>query len=468
LPQPAQPDEQRAAVQLQIKSDLVKVTPGSSESTTVSAKNLGTKVEEFRFDVHGPTWIVVEPAVVSVYPGQEGSGVVQVAPPRIPSSVAGVTPFQITATSAVHRNVSSSVACRADVAPYFDLAAELVPTSSTGRRMTRHRVNLENRGNAPLRVGLRPADVADRLRVGMPAVTDLEPGAVRQVPVSVQASLRFIGRPEPKTFSVIAEGPKPLAPARLTGTRIVIPLLPRWVPAMAVGLAAAAVAVAVVIPKLHPHPPKLTNSVSSPASSAAASSPASSPPPSASPSASPAGTPPYDLVAQSENATWLSYSPFGTQATTVRNGSACFPRTSFATTSEGLVVNVSAAQLADGSVAPAVETDPPLEPSARVVGTYTLPTPTTAGEVFYAYIGFCNGTTGSNVQYQVSFESTPQFQLPYPTVPTTNQLGSIDLPVPAGTTQVQLSVTDVSDSDADIVWVDATIEPASAPPPTPP
>jgi hypothetical protein len=475
--QPTQPDDQRAAVQLQISSDLIRVTPGSSESTTVTAKNLGTKVEELRFEVTGPAWIVVKPAVVSVYPGQQASGVVQVAPPRASTSAAGVTPFQITVTSAVHAHVSSSVACRADVTPYLELAAELVPTSSTGRRTTHHHVKLENRGNVPLRVGLHPTDVADGLRVGMPAFGDLDAGTVREVPVSVQASFRWIGRPEPKTFSVIAEGPKPLAPSRMPGTRIVIPLLPRWVPAIAVGLAAAAVAAAVLVPKLHAHNSALhshglttaSGAASAPASpsAGASSTPTSSPTASASPSV--ASTPAYDLVAQSQNATWVSYSPLGTEATTVRTGSGCFARANFTTLSQGAVFDVSQVQLSDGTVAStAVETDPPSRASARIVGTYTLTSPTTAGEVFRAYIGFCYGTSGPNVQYQVTFGSTAQYTLPYPTIPTTGQLGSIDLPVPAGTTQVQLSVTDVSDSGADIVWVDAEVEPSSVPPPTPP
>ena len=41
-------DDQRAAVQLQLKSDLIKVAPGGAESIAFTVKNLGTQVEEFR------------------------------------------------------------------------------------------------------------------------------------------------------------------------------------------------------------------------------------------------------------------------------------------------------------------------------------------------------------------------------------------------------------------------------------
>ena len=265
IPQQApQQADQRAAVQLQIKSDLIKVAPGNAEATTFTVKNLGTQVEEFRFAVTGPDWIMVEPAVLSVYPGQEATGTVQAAPPRRPGSVAGVTPFRLIATSAVHAGLSASAAGRVDVAPYYELAAELVPTSSNGRGQTRHHVELDNRGNVPLRIELHATDVAGGLRLGVPAFADVAPGQVIEVPVSVYATRRWFGRPEPKTFSIIAEPPKPLAATRLSGTRTVTPLFPAWVPAAAAVLVVAAVAGAVFAPKLIGHHGPGTSTSSTP------------------------------------------------------------------------------------------------------------------------------------------------------------------------------------------------------------
>jgi hypothetical protein len=234
--------DQRAAVQLRLTSDVIQVAPGSAESTTFTVRNQGTQVEEFRFVVTGPEWIAVEPAALSVYPGQEATGAIQAAPPRKPSSLAGITPFRLTATSAVHAGMSSSAAGRVDVAPYHELAAELVPTSGTGRGLTRHRITLDNRGNVPLRIALHPTDVADGLRIGVPAFADVAPGQVTEVPVTVYGTRRWIGRPEPKTFSIIAEAPKPLAATRLSGTRTVLAVFPSWVPLAAAGLVVVAAA----------------------------------------------------------------------------------------------------------------------------------------------------------------------------------------------------------------------------------
>jgi hypothetical protein len=243
-----QPEDQHAAVQVLLASNVISVAPGSAEATAFTVKNLGTQVEDFRCTVTGPPWIAADPASMSVYPGQEATGTVQAAPPRTPESRAGVAPFRLTVTSAVHPNVTGSVAGSIDVAPYFQLATELSPASSTGRGLTRHGVRLDNKGNIPLRVALRAADVADGLRVGVPPYADVAPGTVAEVPVGVQATRRWVGRPESKTFSVITEAPSPLSGTRLLGTRVVQPVFPRWVPLAAGLVVAAAAASALAVP----------------------------------------------------------------------------------------------------------------------------------------------------------------------------------------------------------------------------
>ena len=286
-PQPAQPGDQSAAVQIQVKNDLIEVAPGNAESTAFTVKNLGTQVEEFRVLVTGPEWLAVEPATMTVYPGNEAMGTVQAAPPRTPRSVAGVTPFRLTVTSSLHAHVSSSASGRVNVGPFYELAAGLAPTSSFGRGVTRHRVTLDNRGNVPLRVALNPTDVASGLRLEVPPVVDVPPGGVVEVPVSVSGSRRWVGRPEPKVFTIVAEPPRPLAPTRMAGTRVVVPLFPAWVLVAAAGLAVAAVVGATVIPKLTAH--NAANQTS--ASSTASAPPTSAPSPTQSTSAPPSPTP---------------------------------------------------------------------------------------------------------------------------------------------------------------------------------
>ena len=482
LPQPApQQDDQRAAVQLQLKSDLIKVAPGGAESTAFTVKNLGTQVEEFRCVVTGPEWIVVEPATLSVYPGQEGTGAVQVAPPREPSSVAGVRPFQLTVTSVLHSQVSGSAAGRVDVAPYYELAAELVPTSSSGRRLTRHRITLDNRGNVPLRIMLRPADVADGLRLDVPAFADLAPGTVTEVPVTVYGSRRWIGRPEPKTFSIVAEAPKPLAATRLPGTRTVVPVFPAWVPAAVAALAVVAAAGATLAPKLLAHPRAApSQSATTPHGGSTTPNGGSTTPnggpttpnggpttpnggpttpnggsttPNGGPakpnggsttsnggSTTPSQVPPFDLTSAAPAAVWES-SNFGVDNGLPKqetNVTGC--QTGLETSSLGAVLALQQAVLEDGTEAPtALETDPPSGNSGSMTGVYAL-APTVGGEVFSAYVGFCQ-PVASGAQMTVTVFVGSSLQPAWSgTLTASGQLTPVNVPLDTGTTQIELKV----------------------------
>lgn len=448
---PAPPDDQRAGVQLRIDSDLIAVAPGGSESTTCTVKNLGTQVEEFRLVVTGPDWIIVEPATLRVYPGQEATAALQAAPPRDPSSVAGVTPFQVTATSTVHRQVSSSAAGRADVAAFYELVAELIPTSSTGRGTTRHHVRLGNRGNTAVRVALNPTDVADRLRLGVPAVADVAAGAITEVPVSVRASLRWFGRPELKSFAVMVDASKPTAPTRVSGTRTVLPVFPRWV-LRAIPLVAVAAAAAILIPKLKAPAAPAHASSSSPATSSSPASHSASASPTASPTPSPV---PLTPLAQSSQVTWLTNPGSGTP--TVSTSTAC-QAGSITTPAQGVVFSVQSAALEDGNAAAALETLPPYQQGASISGTFMI-SATSAGEHFRADIGFCSGTAaGSQMQYQV----TAGGQSLGPTTFTSGQLWPVDLALPTGTTQITLTVTNSQPNQAAVIWVDPIVEAGSA------
>ena len=95
------------------------MAPGGAESTSFTVRNAGTQVEEFRPVVAGPGWLVAAPAAMSVYPGQEATGTLQAAPPRVPGSAAGVAPFRLTVSSALHPGVAGSASGRVEVAPFL-------------------------------------------------------------------------------------------------------------------------------------------------------------------------------------------------------------------------------------------------------------------------------------------------------------------------------------------------------------
>jgi hypothetical protein len=499
-----QRDEQTAAVQLRLESDLITVAPGGAESVAFTVRNPGTQVEQFRPVVTGPAWLSAEPATMSVYPGQEGTGTLQAAPPRTPDSAAGIAPFRLTLVSALHPNVASSASGRVDVAPFYELAAELVPTSSSGRGVTRHRLTLDNRGNAPLRIVLHPADVAAGLRVGLPGYADAWPGQVTEVPVLVRAARRWFGRPEAKTFAVTAEAPRPLAATRLAGTRVVSPLLPGWVPPFAGVVAAAAVAAAVVIPRLHPGsgsshqssprasapapavvattsaatsadstvattaaqsapspsaPAQSTTAPSTPAESASVS--ATPPPPPSSPA-----LPSYDLTSLASSAAWTSYSILDKPSVPVQQDAGC--QAGAAGLASGAVFSLQQVDLEDGTLAStALETDPPQQEGGYLVGVYTFPA-TTASEAFRAGVGFCSGVSSTaEMQYTVSVGTGAQQIVAQGTpAASAGQLVSVEATLPVGTTQLELNIGNESATSpvGDVIWVDPRIEAVNASP----
>ena len=130
----------------------------------------------------------------------------------------------------------------------------------------------------------------------------------------------------------------------------------------------------------------------------------------------------------------------------------------------GAVFSLNQVMLEDGTaVSTALETDPPGRPSASIAGSYTLPAPTVAGEVFRASVGFCSGTgTGAQIQYSVIDDGSPQTPVTSGTLIAGpgQPAKSIDAPVPTGTTKIKLLVStgNPSPAQAYVVWVDPRIE----------
>lgn len=132
-----------------------------------------------------------------------------------------------------------------------------------------------------------------------------------------------------------------------------------------------------------------------------------------------------------------------------------------------MVTLTNAVLVGNALAATALETDPPGRQSASIEGVYTLTNPTTVPEVFRAYVGFCSGT---NAAAQMEYQVTVGSQQPAPPetiAASSGQLASVQVPVPAGTTQITLTVIYGTGTQGDVVWVDPRIEAPDAPSPSP-
>lgn len=146
------------------------VEPGSTVSTTVTVRNSGTRVDNFRFVVEGPAanWSSLEPESVPVYPGSEAKSTLRFAPPRSADSHAGPAWFGVRAISTVHPGLEESTEGTLDVAAFRGIDAELTPRTTRGRFDTVHTVRVTNQGNVVEPVSMTASDPENLLRFAVP------------------------------------------------------------------------------------------------------------------------------------------------------------------------------------------------------------------------------------------------------------------------------------------------------------
>jgi hypothetical protein len=129
------------------------------------------------------------------------------------------------------------------VAPFEERSADLVPSTSRGRRAGTHGLIVHNTGNAPLILGLGGVDPHQQLAFDFnPAALNIEPGTAQHTQVRVRPRTRFwSGEPRTWPFHLVLteEGREPQF---VPGALLQEPLLPSWfgraVAGVIVGIAA--------------------------------------------------------------------------------------------------------------------------------------------------------------------------------------------------------------------------------------
>jgi hypothetical protein len=92
-----------SAVAAVLTSRTIEVKPGQDATCELRVRNLGTVVDQFRFEVSGPLsgWCTVEPAVLRLFRKASGAGQLVFRLPRCPEARAGPSTFEVTASSTV-------------------------------------------------------------------------------------------------------------------------------------------------------------------------------------------------------------------------------------------------------------------------------------------------------------------------------------------------------------------------------
>lgn len=217
----------------------VTAVPGEETSLPLQVRNSGTTVEEYRFEVAGAcaAWTTVEPATLSLYPGSTETVSVTFRPPRDPSVPAGETPFGIRVVPTSDHTEPVVPEGLVAVAPFTEVTAELVPRGSHGVLRGRHKIAVDNRGNAPLTVALSARSGTERTGITFtrPELT-VEPGRAAFAELRVKPAKRlWRGTPVVHTFQAVVappapDGEEPAAPVVLDGSYQQEAILPRWLP----------------------------------------------------------------------------------------------------------------------------------------------------------------------------------------------------------------------------------------------
>jgi hypothetical protein len=211
----------------------VRLEAGTSARIPLQIRNTGDIVEGYRVEVVGPpaAWTTVDPAEVTLYPGGTATLTIDLHPPRSPEAPAGEHLYGVRVVPVEHPEEAVVPEAVVEVLPFLDLTAELVPRTSHGRLGGRHEVAVDNRGNAPVEVGLTAADPADALLAAVrPETITVEAGHAGFANARVRPA-RTVWRGSPVThpFTVLVAPPEGTA-VTLDGSHVQVPLIPSWAP----------------------------------------------------------------------------------------------------------------------------------------------------------------------------------------------------------------------------------------------
>lgn len=245
------------AVLASIEPAELQVDPGAEAWLAVRVRNRGTIVDRFDIAVVGPMapWAYVDPPNLRLFPDQEGEARVGFRPPRASSPVADTYPFGIAVRAVSDPSDSTVEEGRIAVAPFVELAAEIVPQTSRGSRSGSHDLNVQNRGNSVAEVSVRASDPDRLLAIDVrPPLIGLKPADTGTIRTVVKPKDTFL-MGSSKRIPFIVQIDEPSAGSQqVSATLEQRAIIPGWLKPAAGLVVAALAAVLVLPPLLFPEP----------------------------------------------------------------------------------------------------------------------------------------------------------------------------------------------------------------------
>jgi hypothetical protein len=223
----------------------VTVEPGSEAVCTVTVRNTGTVVDEFRLSLLGDAaaWAVVEPYVISLLPGNEGTAEIRFRPPRSSDIEARTLPFGLRVASREDPDGSVVEEGAVDVTPFSDTFAELIPRTARGRLSAEYDLAFDNRGNTKVNATLDALDPNNALVFSFePAAMVADPNTAAFAKLKAKPRQRFLKGPARTHTFQVTVAPQGAPPLLTQGTLLQEGLIPKWAPKALMALIALALA----------------------------------------------------------------------------------------------------------------------------------------------------------------------------------------------------------------------------------
>lgn len=213
-----------------LRPGAVTVDPGRTQRCQIHVRNTGQVVDQFVLGIVGDVadWAVVRPPRVNLLPGEETVVELVLAPPMTYEVRAGGHPFAIRIVSREDTEGSIVSEGLVTVTEFVALNAQIVPHTSRARRTGRHTLAVDNVGNFPLPVQIKPTDPDALLRFRVrPRTPVTEPGTATMIKVRPKPLRHFwrgAVRRIPFVVDVVPTVGKSLAVEAVLNQK---PLLPR-------------------------------------------------------------------------------------------------------------------------------------------------------------------------------------------------------------------------------------------------
>ncbi|HET9442003.1 MAG TPA: hypothetical protein VFO65_01700, partial [Acidimicrobiales bacterium] len=195
------------------------IEPGAEAEAVVVVGNAGSDADRFDVRVQGPAagWARVEPAELSLAPGEEVPVSVRFRPPRSPDTTPGLRPYSVVVASQGDGRVRAEATGAVEVASFTAVSASLFQV-----RGRRGRPEL---GLALRNIGNRPVDTVVQARAdGRGGLVAVEPRTVVLVPGgSAQVALR-----RPPSRALVRRAPRRLVVSVVGADGVLSELAADW------------------------------------------------------------------------------------------------------------------------------------------------------------------------------------------------------------------------------------------------